>query len=223
VRRALASALAVFAIFVGVALSAATPVTPAPGATVASAHPLFSWSLPANEQAQAVYIATKPDRTPEGRFYEENLVDVGLLANDAHQWSPTSPLYAGYYWWLVWSTDRSTYDSYFSSPVSFTIPVALNLLSIKVRRYTGLGWLGITVRYTANVKDGPLVSVRLLRRGRLLWRDSEGGFAAIGSAGSSYFNWYGSRRVKRGTRLTLQATIRAGGVKRARLLAVRAP
>jgi hypothetical protein len=78
-------------------LASATHVSPPPGAVVASSHPLFTWTLPPNERSQALYIANSPDRTPEGKFFDENVVDVGLFTNDEHQYSPTSPLSAGQY------------------------------------------------------------------------------------------------------------------------------
>jgi hypothetical protein len=50
----------------GAALADATPVTPPPGAVVTTSHPLFSWTLPANEDSREIYIANSPARTPEG-------------------------------------------------------------------------------------------------------------------------------------------------------------
>jgi hypothetical protein len=81
-RYPLLALVAVAGIATGAALAAATPVTPAPGAVVTTSHPLFTWTLPANEQSDALYIANKPDTTPEGKFYDENVVDLGVFSNN---------------------------------------------------------------------------------------------------------------------------------------------
>ncbi len=193
-------------ILTGTAFAAATPVTPSPGAVVTTSHPVFTWTLPANEQSDALYIADKPDTTPEGKFYDENVVDVGIFLNDERQWSPSSPRYAGAYWWLVWSHDANTFRSYYSAPAAFTIPAALTLLPVKTHRYLNLHWLDVTVRWTANV-HGLIAKVRLLRRARTLWARSESEDNLIGSPGSTTFTWHRPRRIRQGTRLTLKVSL----------------
>jgi hypothetical protein len=65
-------------------------------------HPVFAWTVPPGEVASSVYIATRPDRTPQGEFYDENVVDTGFVCcSDVRQWAPTQPLFAGPYWWMV--------------------------------------------------------------------------------------------------------------------------
>ena len=151
-RYRLAALVAVAGIATGAALAVATPVTPQPGAVVTTSHPLFTWTLPANEQSDALYIADTPHTTtPEGKFYDENVVDLGIFFSNTRQWSPTSPIYAGAYWWLVWSHDANTFQSYYNAPVAFTIPAALTLLPVKTHRYLSLHWLDVTVRWNANV------------------------------------------------------------------------
>jgi hypothetical protein len=204
------------------ALAAATPVTPTAGAVVTTSHPVFTWTLPSNEQSDALYVADKPDTTPEGKFYGENVVDTGFFFSNERQWSPTSPLYAGAYWWLVWSHDANTYQSYYNAPATFTIPASLTPLPVKTRRYLSLHWLDVTVRWKANV-HGLTAKVRLLRRGRTLWARSESENNFIGSPGSTTFTWYRPRRIMQGTRLTLQVSLLAPGAKKTRALVVRAP
>jgi hypothetical protein len=206
----------------GAALAAATPVTPAPGAVVTTSHPLFTWTLPVNEQSDALYIANKPDTTPEGKFYDENVVDVGIFANNERQWSPTSPLYAGAYWWLVWSHDANTFQSYYSAPAAFTIPATLTLLPVKTHRYLTLHWLDVTMRWSANV-HGLTAKARLIRRGRTLWARSESEDNLIGFPGSTTFTWRRGRRIRQGTRLTLQVSLLSEGAKKTRTFVVRAP
>jgi hypothetical protein len=214
--------VAVAGILTGAAFAAATPVTPAPGAVVTTSHPVFTWTLPANEQPDALYIADKPDTTPEGKFYDENVVDAGVFFNNERQWSPTSPLYAGAYWWLVWSHDPNTFQSYYSTPAAFTIPASLAALRPKTHRYLSLHWLDITARWTANVHE-LTVKVRLLRRGRIVWRRAESETNSIGSPNATSFTWYRPRRIKQGMRLTLQVSLLAKGTKKTRAFVVRAP
>ena len=146
-----AAFLAAAGVLTGTAFAAATPVTPPPGAVVTTSHPVFMWTLPSNEQSDALYIADKPDTTPEGKFYDENVVDLGIFFSNTRQWSPTSPIYAGAYWWLVWSHDANTFQSYYNAPAAFTIPAAVTLLPVKTHRYLSLHWLDVTVRWNANV------------------------------------------------------------------------
>jgi hypothetical protein len=187
-----------------------------------TSHPVFTWMLPANEQSDAIYIAEKPDRTPEGKFYDENVVDLGVFFNDERQWSPTSPLYAGAYWWLVWSHDRSTFQNYYSEPAAFTVRASVALLSVKTHRYLSLHWLDVEPRWAANVHD-LTVKARLLRRGRVVWTKTESETNFIGSPGSTTFTWHRPRRIKKGAPLTLQVSLLASGAKTTRALVVRAP
>lgn len=223
-RYRLGALVAVAAIATGAAFAAATPETPPPGAVVTASHPVFTWTLPANEQPDALSIADKPDTTPEGKFYDENVVDAGFFFNDERQWSPSSPLYAGHYWWLVWSHDRNTFQSRYSAPIDFTLPASLSLRSVKIHRYLSLHWLDFNVRWRANV-HGLTVKVRLLRHGRIIWARTESETTLIGSAGSASFTWYRPRRMKQGTVLTLRAGIVARGTTAAAGLffKVRAP
>jgi hypothetical protein len=89
-------------------------------------------------------------------------------------------------------------------------------------RFTYLHILDMRVRWRANVNE-LAVRARLLRRGKVIWRRTESEVNAIGSPGSTSFDWSRPRRIRRGTRLTLQITLIANGVKRTRALVVRAP
>jgi hypothetical protein len=208
----------------GAALAAATPLRPSQGAEVATSHPVFTWALPPNEQSDGIYIASKPDRTPEGKFFDENVVDAGFFLNNEQQWSPSSPLYAGHYWWLVWSHDRDTFQGYYSAPIDFTLPVSLSVDSVKLHRYLSLHWLDINVRWRTNV-HGLTVKVSLLRRGRIIWARTKSESNLIGFPGSTGFTWQRPRRIKQGTPLTLRVGVvvakssAAGGL----VLKVRAP
>lgn len=107
--------VAVAGIVAGAAFAAATPITPPPGAVVTTAHPQFNWTVPSNEQSDAIFIANKPDVTPEGKFYDENIVDGEVFTTAVNEWSPSSPLYAGRYWWNLWSHDVTTFANLYSA------------------------------------------------------------------------------------------------------------
>jgi hypothetical protein len=215
------AALAGAMILAAAALAAATPVAPPPGATVTTSHPHFSWTLPANEQAQSIYIARKPDVTPEGRFYDQSIVALGVLAPGDREWTPTSPLYAGRYWWNLWSSNQDSF-ALFSVPAAFTIPVSLRLLGAKLKRYPTPHVLEMKVRWSANV-ERPVIRLRLLRGQKIVWKASQTDTNVIGVPGSTDFSWKRPKRIKQGARLTLLASISSRGAKRTRALIVRAP
>jgi hypothetical protein len=95
---------------------------------------------------------------------------------------------------------------------AFTIPAALTLLPVKTHRYLNLHWLDVTVRWKANV-HGLTAKVRLRRHGRIIWARAESETNLIGSPGSTTFTWHRPRRIKQGTRLTLQVSLLTPGRK----------
>jgi hypothetical protein len=215
------AALAGVAISAGAAFATATPVTPAPGATVTSARPHFTWTLPPGEWSQGLYIAKSPAVTPEGRFYDQSIVQVGVVVAADRAWTPSVPLYAGRYWWNVWSSDPVS-QVIFSTPAAFVIPVSLELVGVKTKRYPSVHALDLDLRWKANVQR-PLVRLRLLRGRKVVWKASTTAYNTIGVTGSTRFTWKRPSRLKRGTRLKLLASISSSGVKRARTFVVRAP
>ena len=214
-------ALAGAAIPAAAAFAVATPVTPAPGATVTTAHPHFTWTLPTGESSQGLYIARKPDVNPEGRFYDQNIVQVGVVVAADREWTPSVPLYAGSYWWNVWSSDPVS-QVIFSTPAAFVIPVSLRLVGVKTKRYLRLHVLDFDVRWTANVQR-PLVRLRLVRGRKIVWKASKTAYNTIGVPGSTRFTWKRPTQLKRGTRLKLLVSISASRIERTRTVVVRAP
>ena len=217
-----AALVAVAGIVAGAAFAAATPITPPPGAVVTTAHPYFNWTVPSNEQTDAIFIANKPDVTPEGKFYDENIVDGEVFTTAVNEWSPASPLYAGRYWWNIWSPDVNTFANFYSAPVDFSIPVTLRLVAVTAKRYIHMHSLDAEVRWTANVQR-PLIRVRLAQGRKIIWKASEREITLIGSPGSTIFRWGRPKRIKQGTRLTLQVSLLASGANATRALVVRAP
>ena len=142
-RLLLALGAAVALLAPGAAGGVATPISPSPGAIVETSHPVFSWSLPPNEESDGIYVADAPATTIEGRFFDESIVESDIFFGNETSWSPSSPLPAGTYWWNVWSHDRETFDSFYSAPISFTIPARARIMSIRIRRYLSLDLLDI--------------------------------------------------------------------------------
>jgi len=214
--------LVLAAVLIGTALGAASLVSPPPGAKVSTSRPTFSWTLPTNEHSEELDIADAPDLESTGSFVSANVVQVAIFKNDERQWTPTSPLYAGHYWWLVQSSDFNHLDNHYSAPTDFTVPVSLSILPIRTVRSTYLNLLAMKVRWTANVHTLTL-RLRLLRKKRVIWKQTESEPNLIGSTGAKTVGWYRPRGIKRGARLTLQVTLLAGGAKKTRVHVVRAP
>src|SRR5512133_2882261 len=200
-------------VFALTAWGTATPTSPAPGAAVHTSHPVFTWTLPAGESSDSIYIASKPDTTPEGKFYDENVVDSDffLSTENPREWSPTSPLYAGRRWWIVGARNDETYDTSFSTPREFTIAPTAKIVSVGVRRYSFLRNLDFTVRWRSNARR-PIVTASISTlSGIRRWSGRSVEYGSIGEVGSSLFSWYASRRVRKGSLVRFRATVRAQG------------
>lgn len=221
----LGSAVILALVWAALVVAAATPISPPHGAVVRSAHPVLTWSLPANEQTEAIYVATRPETTPQGRFYEENIVarDSFFSTEDPRQWAPTEPLGAGQYWWTVESRDRQSFDSRFNAPISFTIPPEARITGLRTSWSVLFGTRELRgeVDWRANTRRVVLVA-RLFRGRRLIGveRHSESVFS-FGSARETSFDFTLPRRVKRGARLVVRVTLVASTVQAQRSKTIR--
>jgi hypothetical protein len=204
----LAALVGVLGIVAATALAAATPVMPPPGAYIKT--PVFSWTLPANEQSDALYIADKPDTTAAGMFAEGNVVRAHSFTNDETTWSPIAPLYAGRYWWLVSSRDRNTSELYHSAPSDFTLELSFEFDRAKVRRSLSQHWLRLTPHWSGNMR-AVRFKLSILRGGRTIWARRGLMRNHIGSRGSVSFTWHRPHTVKQGTVLTLREGISVPG------------
>ena len=210
-------------VFALTAWGAAAPTSPAPGAVVQSSHPVFKWTLPPGESSESIYIASKPDTTPGGKFHEENVVESDFFLNDPLEWSPTSPLYAGRRWWIVGSRNDETFDSSFSRPSEFTIAPTAKVVSLGVRRYAFLRNLDFTVRWRS-IFWRPIVTASISTlSGIRRWSARSVEYGSIGEVGSSLFSWYASRRVRKGSLVRFRATVRAQGPSATVTRKLRAP
>jgi hypothetical protein len=208
---ALAAAVTVVLAAASSAQATATLVSPAPGAVVADSHPEFTWTVPGSEESDGISISTGPQTTPEGKFYEENVVDSDVFFENETDWAPDNALPAGHYWWLVWTHDLNSFAAFYTPPRDFTIPVSLRITRIGVRRYTNLNSLTITVYWTSNA-DENTVGLRLRRGGRTIYgkREAET-FNSIGATSQTTFYWDAPRRLREGTPLRIDATLAALG------------
>jgi hypothetical protein len=210
------------------ALGSAQPTSPLAGATTSS-HPTFTWTLPANEEADSLYIASRPDTTPSGQFFTENVVATGFLGEGRPQteWTSASPLFAGAYWWNVETHDRNTYAPMFSRPpLPFTVRAESRVISVRVRRnsYSFVpDDLSINVRWATNVRE-VVVQADIVRKGRRVGRirQAHETLSALDSD-NAYLTWNRPRKVRTGTRLTLNISLRGGGRTVAVRRVVRAP
>lgn len=205
------------------AIGAATPLSPTGGAVVDTSHPVFTWSVPANEETDGIYVSRTPETTVEGEFFGENVVDSDVFFANETSWSPSSALPAGTYWWNVWSHDRESFSSFYSTPVSFEIPARVRIASIRIRRYTGLDALDVTVRFVANTEEAR-VAVRLRRGSRTVWSKAEvDEFVSIGEVSSANLTWFSRGRIRERVRLRLTVTVDAGDAHVSATRPVRAP
>jgi hypothetical protein len=195
----IAAVVGAFATIAATALAAATPVTPPPGAVIGLSSPAFSWTLPADEQADALLIADKPDTTPAGTFPQASLVRAHALTSGETTWSPSAPLYAGRYWWLVASHDRSMTARY-STPSDFTISLSFEFDRSTVRRSLSRHWLRLTPHWRGNMR-AVRVKVNVLLGRRILWTGTALRANRIGRRGSVTFTLHRPRNIAPGTAL----------------------
>jgi hypothetical protein len=209
----------------GVAHAPGASVSPPPGAVVSSSHPGFTWTVPPNEASETIYVAKAPQTTPEGLFFDENVVDFDFLTRDEREWSPSSALYAGSYWWIVGTRKRNSFESRYSAPSAFRIPASVRIVSVWIRRYSYVYFpdsLDINVTWSANTPQ-LTVAAAVSRAGRRLWSARESETALIGSTGTSLFDWTKPRRIRQGSRLRVTVMLRAGTATETVVRTVRAP
>ncbi len=211
-------------VLAGSAYSAPQPISPAPEAIVGSSHPVFSWTMPAEEQPWALYIARRSETTPEGKFYDENVADTALFwPNETYRWAPTSGLYAGRYWWLIESVSREGAEFYRSAPQAFLIPAQVQVRGLRMRRYMFLRNIDFTVSYGANTRAVVAQAAIRTLSGRRLWSASKTDSNFLGSTRTIDFAWYARKNVRAGTRVRFTVTLRAQGAARSLSRVLRAP
>lgn len=206
-----------------VALAVAKPVTPSRGAVVASARPVFSWTLPPNERSDAIFVSTRPKTTPPGRFPDANLVDASYFTrNGVLRYAPARQFYAGRYWWLVQSSDLTTYRVSYSVPVDFIIPARTSFLGVKFTHRLP-GRLSIDVRWTTNTRQLVVQGKVFLGKRRLFGGVERRALPPIGGVRHTFFAFTTPTFVKAGTLLRLESTVAGIGHAEAATRYFRAP
>jgi hypothetical protein len=207
----------------GAALGAATLVSPAPGTIVDAARPTFSWSLPANEQSDAVFVARRPTTTADGAFVDANLAASGSVLPAQTRWRPSERLGAGAYWWLVRSLDKTTSRPVYTRPARFTIPVGLRVFPLRVAPSSGTHRVTVTVRWRTNAPRVRVDAAAYLRGRRVWWGRSTYKFPPVNEAQATRYTWTPPHGVDAGAKLTLKARVTAGRLRFTRSRTFSAP
>jgi len=206
-----AALVGVFGAIAATALATPAPVTPQPGAVIdPPASPVFTWTVPVDEQSDALFVADKPDTTTGGGFPERNVVRAHSFANGETTWSPSAPLYAGRYWWVVASHSSYTSQRYFSPPRDFRIGLTFEFDRSQVRRSLSQHWLRLTPHWQGNMR-AVRVKASLLLRGRIIWTRSALRTNRIGSRGSITFTWHRPASIRQGTVLHVREGLSVPG------------
>ena len=196
---------------VAIADGAASPLSPAPNEALDGAKPIFSWTIPDGETAQKVSIASDPAVTPAGEFLAQNVVDLGVLSGTPKSYVPQQGLFAGHYWWSVYSVDAAFMPLY-SSPSPFTIKEHVRVGSFGFRRLKAFGTYQITVQWASNVKSPSLrVKITVNGRHRILFKQAKQLSvynSIIDQPRVETLRWSSKKRLAPGTRATLTVELR---------------
>jgi hypothetical protein len=198
------------------AVAAVTPLAPRPGAVVNAGRPTFEWSLPPNEQSDAIFVASRPATTADGGFVERNLVFSSALAATDTSWRAPAPLRAGAYWWLVRSLERSTAAPRFSRPARFTIAAGLRVASISVATVPARKRVTIRIPWRTNTRRVGVEGRAYLGRRLVWWRRSTYAYPPLGRTQVTRFAW--TSPVAAGSPLTLNVRVVAAPLRFAKTI-----
>lgn len=211
--RALSLALLALCLAPAAALAAATPVSPAADANVGpNTHPAFSWALPPGEESELLYIASKPDITPEGKFFTENVVDSKAFMGSETTYTAETAIPAGRYWWTIRTHDKA-FTSLYSPPISFSIAPQITSVATKVTRYSATRRYGVDVTAAGNVSSAR-ITVRVLRGGKVVGRATQvEKYSLIGEPSTRFIVVQVRRGTPRRGRFKLVTTVQSGAAK----------
>jgi hypothetical protein len=220
--RFFAGAAAAALMFSALAAHAATPLSPETGATTSS-HPVFTWSLAPDEESDSVHIANRPETTPEGRFYDENIVMSGFVDDVASTtWTPSEALYAGRYWWNV-ETLNVDFDPVLSPIREFRVAPEVKLLSTRFVRFTISRQVRAELQWATNAPE-VLVEVRFLHKRRAVGIVRERSETLVSQdPDETMLNWTAPRKVRRGAQLVAVVRITGAGGTATTRRSLRAP
>ncbi len=221
--RLLALGVAVAALVVGSAGAAATLVSPTPGSSMTTTHPVFKWSFPAGESGESISIARSPKINPAtGDFTLADLQDSDILELGATSWTNERPMEAGTYYWHVASRSESV-KHIFSPTQSFVIKPAVKLRSLKVKTYKLQRTFLITANWNANVRKVAYTGVLYAGSKKLGEKKLLTDNFIIDAPKLDLSTWVIPSTVKKGTRLRFVLKLNASGAKLTKTITLKAP
>lgn len=221
--RVIAVGAAAAALTAGSAGAVATLVSPTPGSSTTSTHPVFKWTLPAGEAGESISIARSPKIDPAtGDFTLAALQDSDILELGATTWTNTRPMEAGTYYWHV-ASRSDTAKHIFSPTSSFVIRPAVKVNSIKVKTYKPQRTFMITASWKANVRKVSYVAVLYAGSKKLGEKKLLTDNFLIDAPKLDLSVWVIPPTVKKGTRLRFVLKLNASGAKTTKTMSLKAP
>jgi methionine-rich copper-binding protein CopC len=211
---------------VAVAAAGAAPslVSPAPGSSMTTTHPVFTWTLPSGEGVESISVARSPKINPSTNdFMPAELAEIGVLESDMTTWKPERPLAAGTYYWHVAS--KSADVKHMFSPVrSFVIRPAITKVSIAVKTYGLQRTFLITTSWLANERKVSFTARLFAGTKKLAEKKLATDNFLIDVQKQDLSTWVIPSTVKKGTRLRFVVFLKTqGGAKRMVTKILRAP
>jgi hypothetical protein len=218
-------AVAVVAV-VAVAAAGAAPqlVSPAPGSSMTTTHPVFTWTLASGEGVESVSVSRTPKINPNTNdFMPGDLIELGVLESDMTKWTPERPLPAGTYYWHVAGKTASV-KHIFSPVSSFVIKPAISKLSITVKTYGPQRTFLITTTWTANERKVALTARLFAGSKKIGERKLDTDNFLIDVRKQDLSTWVLPPTVKKGAKLRFVVLLKTqGGAKRTLTKTLRAP
>jgi hypothetical protein len=226
--RALCRLVAAVAAVGAVAVSAqavARPVSPTPGSSMTTTHPVFSWSLPGDEQPLSISIARSSKINPDtADFMPGELAQTSLVKEGASMWTAIQPLPAAKYYWHVASTSGRGQPREFSRTSSFTIRPLISKPWFTVKTYAGQRMFFVTTSWSANIRKVDFSAMLFAGAKRLATRELTTDNFLIDAKKIDISTWIIPPTVRKGTRLRLVVKLSGeGGTRATATKALRAP
>jgi hypothetical protein len=210
--RLIATAVAASAVVAAVAGAAPTLVSPSPGASMITTHPVFSWTLPVGDSGESISIARSPKINPvTNDFFLAELQDSDILQPGDAKWTPIRPIPTGKYYWHVASGSASVKHG-FSAVNSFIIRPSIRFKSIAVKTYPQRTFL-ITTSWYANMRTVNLVARLMAGSKQLDIKKLKTDNFLIDGRKQDLSTWVLPPTVKKGTRLRFVVSLTATGAK----------
>jgi len=188
-------------------------------------HPVFTWSLPGDEQGLSISIARSPKINPDTNdFMPGELAQTALLVAGASNWKATQPLPAAKYYWHIASTSGRGQPREFSKTSSFVIRPLIAKPSLAVKTYAGQRMFYVATSWTANIRTVDFSATLFAGSKRLGTRELTTDNFLIDGKKTDISTWIVPPTVKKGARLRLVVRLSGeGGAKATATKSLRAP